>query len=268
MKRIVLFTDKLNSDALELLGKSLSENGCSLETGIPRDSYIEKKGDLVIVDSFVNYLHFKEKCLILINKPEDMDEFSGARYFVMEPEYAEFDYFEKIYKRLNNLPWDILTTERLLLRETVESDVDSFYEMYKDPDMTRYTEKLYDDPGEEKKYVAEYREKVYSTQGFGIWTVIEKKTGRIIGRAGLVSRAGFDRIELGFAIGKAYWNKGFGTEAVKGCIEYAKEHDLMPLQALVMEGNIASEKLLKKAGLYYKEPVNVNGVRYNKWITD
>ena len=268
MKRIVLFTDKLNNSALEMLKNSLSVKGCSLEWAIPRDSYVEKSGDLIIVDSLKDYLHFKGKCLILINQPEDMDEFSGARYFVMEPEYAEFEYFEKIYKRLNNLPWDILTTERLFLRETVESDVDSFYEMYKDPDMTRYTEKLYDDPDEEKKYVTEYREKVYGTQGFGIWTVTEKATGRIIGRCGLISRAGFDRIELGFAIDKRCWNKGYGTEAVKGCIEYAKENNLMPLQALVMEGNASSEKLLKKAGLHFMEPVNVNGVKYNKWVTD
>ncbi len=268
MKRIVLFTDELNTQALELLKENLEQNGCSLDAEESPDSYSVREGDLIITDSYKVYRHFNGRCLILIEKPEDMDAFSGAKYFVMDPEYAEFDYYEKIYRRLNNLPWDILETERLLLRETVESDVDTFYKIYKDPDMTRFTEKLYDDPEEEKKYVTEYREKVYGTQGFGIWTIIEKKTGDIIGRAGLVSRAGFDNIELGFAVDKGHWNMGYGTEAVKGCIEYAKAHDLMPLQALVINGNRASERLLEKAGLYFREKVNVSGTEYDRWITD
>ena len=228
------------------------------------------KSALYVTDS--EELHAKIKLqgydsLALVDSPEDMDRFKKTSYFVMNPYDSEFSYFDGVYKRFNNIPWTPFKTKRLLFRETIESDVDVFIEMYKDPDMTQYTESLYENPEEEKKYVREYREKVYKVQGFGVWTVIRRKDGKIIGRAGLTSREGFETYEVGFAIGTKYQNQGYAKEAVFGIIDFARKNKLGDLSALVMEGNVASKHVLKKTGFSYIGNACLGGKEYEKWRT-
>lgn len=203
--------------------------------------------------------------LVLIDKEEEMDSLPEGRFFVMDVFNAETDYFEKIYRRTKNIPWEVIKTKRLLLRETVEADVDVFYEMYKDPRMTLYMEDLYKDPDEERKYVTEYREHVYFVQGFGVWTVIRRKDKKIIGRAGLTMREGFDDIEIGFAIGTKYWGKGYAKEAISSILDYAKELGFEHVIALVMPGNKVSEHILTKFGFLMMEEVVISGTKYNAY---
>lgn len=226
------------------------------------------RGTLYVTDS--EELHAKIKkqgydALALIDSKEDTSRFKTASYFIMNPYDTEFSYFDGAHKRFNNIPWTPFKTKRLLFRETIESDVDTFYEMYKDPAMTKYTESLYEDPLEEKKYVREYIEKVYKVQGFGIWTVIRKKDGKIIGRAGLTAREGFETFEVGFAIGTKYQNKGYAKEAVNGIVKFASKNELGNLTALVMEGNLASKHVLAHSGFKYRENVKLNGTDYEVW---
>ena len=70
-------------------------------------------------------------------------------------------------------------------------DVEDFYRIYADPSITRFMEGLYPDVEQEKEYVREYIEKVYTFFEFGVWTVVEKESGSVIGRAGFSYREGF-----------------------------------------------------------------------------
>ena len=79
---------------------------------------------------------------------------------------------EKVYRRLKGLPWDILETKRCLIRETVPEDVDSFYEIYSDPAITKFMEDLYPEKEQEKAYIREYIEKIYTYYEFGVWTIV------------------------------------------------------------------------------------------------
>ena len=67
------------------------------------------------------------------------------------------DHLLKIHQRFNNIPWKILETERLLVRETTVDDIDRFYEIYDDPSTTMYIEPLFDDRNEEIEYTKNYR---------------------------------------------------------------------------------------------------------------
>ncbi len=188
-----------------------------------------------------------EDALIFIEKPEETSLFPGGEYFLMDPLDAEFDYFDKIWRRIRDIPWEILRTEHLIIRETVESDVDSFAAIYADPGMTDYTDPLYN-VDDEKKYVRDYRRRVYAVQGFGIWTVLSKETGEVIGRAGLTVRAGFDDIETGFVIGRKWQNKGYATEAVQAVTDIGHKMGFERVIALVMPGNAPSFRVLEKCG--------------------
>lgn len=202
--------------------------------------------------------------LVIIKDESDIDRFSGATYFCMDPQDNDPVYFERIWKRINKLPWIIARTERLIIRETIEEDVDSFYIMYKDHEMTRFTDKVYEYPEEEKKYVREYRDRVYSIYGYGIWTLLRKKDSAVIGRAGLVSRGEADEVEIGFAIGRDYQRKGYAREAVSKCIEIARELEFKKVNALVMPENIASSGLLKSLGFVMAGEEESGNARYIK----
>lgn len=205
------------------------------------------------------------EALVYAHCNDDLDMFPDSSYFVMDAEHTEFLYFKRVYERINNIPWEMVNTKRLLLRETTEEDVDEFVKLYSNPKMTEFIEKLYPDVEEEKKYAAEYREKVYAVQGFGIWTVVRKSDGKIIGRAGLTAREGFDELEIGFAIGVDYWNKGYGTEAVRGILDFAKKNNMGRINALVMQGNDTSKRLLAREGFSKISETNMNNVLYEVW---
>lgn len=215
------------------------------------------KETLLCTDALSLYKKVKAsgaEALIFAHTESDIDGFSEGKYFVLDAKNAEYDYFLKVYKRINNIPWEILRTKRLIIRETVEADVDEFAKIYSDPEITRYTDPLYPDVNEEKRYVTEYREKVYAVQGFGIWTVL-LKDGTVIGRAGLTVRSDFEDVETGFVIGTKWQSKGYGTEAVKAVTEYAFKLGFPKVNALVIPENIKSVRLLEKCGYTPKDKI-------------
>ena len=62
--------------------------------------------------------------------------------------------------------------------------------------------KEFADKDKETQYIQDYIKNVYEFYGFGMWTVVEKASGQVIGRAGVSYREGFSLPELGFMIGK------------------------------------------------------------------
>lgn len=169
------------------------------------------------------------------------------------------DYLKKIHERLEGLPWHILDTEHLSIREMTVSDVDTFYMIYDDEEVTKYVEPLFSNPLDEKIYTQNYIRDIYGYYGYGLWTVLDRKTGNIIGRAGISNRDGFDIPELGFVIAKDYRGHGLGYEVCRGILEYARnELDFDRIQALVLPNNEISINLLTKlnfsnTGLYHEE---------------
>ena len=165
-------------------------------------------------------------------------------------------YVERIYRRYRDIPWDILETERCFLRETVPDDVDAFYEIYGAPEMTRYTEDLYESKISERAYIREYIEKIYHYFEFGVWTVVLKETGEIIGRAGLNVREGYDMPELGYVIGRPWQGKGVATEVCRGILEYAASvFGFERIMTLIQAENEKSLHIAKRLGFRMQETV-------------
>ncbi|MDE7132899.1 MAG: GNAT family N-acetyltransferase, partial [Lachnospiraceae bacterium] len=147
-------------------------------------------------------------------------------------------------------------------------DVDSFYNIYAEPEITRYMEDLYEDRQEELAYVAEYREKMYGFYGYGMWTVLTKE-GTVVGRAGISWREGFDLPELGFVIGVPWQGQGYAYEVCRAILDYAKiELGFTQVQALVMEGNEKSAALCRKLGFQKGERVEEDGEQYDRYLAE
>ena len=202
----------------------------------------------------------------------DGDSFSEGVKYVLEGEGAfdpddfDDDYLEGIYRRLKKIPWDILETDRCVLRETSVADLDEFYEIYSDPEITQFLEGLME-RSEEEKYTENYRDLIYEIYGHGIWTVVLKETGEIIGRAGLDERAGFDMPELGFMIGKKWQRQGLALEVCREILKWAAENEIEEVMSLTESENEASVGLLGKLGFKRVEEVEISGTlldRYTK----
>lgn len=193
--------------------------------------------------------------------------FEGASYGVEDVEELPLRSYEEAYRRLAGLPWDILETERLKVRESTIADVDDFYRIYEEPSITYYMEGLYRDPLEEKAYMEAYIRQAYGFYGYGLWTVLRRSDGRVIGRAGINVREGYELPELGFVIAKDCQGKGYGMEVCGAILRYAKEElGFEKIQALVQENNQASVRLLTKLGFEYERDVTEEGRGYRLMI--
>lgn len=205
--------------------------------------------------------------LAFLHEGNSQEDFSGIRYAVEGFGDVEEKYFVKVYERLTGQPWHILDTGRCIIRETTEEDLDAFYGIYSEPAITRYMESLYEDREEEIRYIRDYREKIYAFYGFGMWTVVLKETGEVIGRAGLSMREGFEEPEMGFLIGVPWQGKGLAEEVCRGILDYGfSEWGFDTVQVLVEEANTASVSLCKKLGYTYAGKVFLDGREHVRMV--
>ncbi len=186
------------------------------------------------------------------------EKFDGLKFVFDEVDEVEADSFRKAWERLSGVPWTILHTKRLTVRETTLQDIDDFYRIYRDPSMTEYMEGLFEDPADERRYMEDYIRKIYGMLGFGVWTLVNRADNRVIGRAGYSIRGGFDNIELGFLIARPFQGHGYAYEACEAILRYGKQVLLLEcVQALVREGNAASVHLCEKLGFRHTGSVRI-----------
>lgn len=210
-----------------------------------------------------------EAVLIYLHPGNRDQDFSGFLFAVEDPEDLEPEYIERAYRRLKGLPWNILRTARCLIRETIPEDVESFYQIYSHPAITEYMEGLYPEVEEERQYVRDYIEKVYTFFGFGVWTVIERESGAVIGRAGFSYREGFDEPELGFIIGVPWQRRGYAEEVCRAVLAYGwSALEFRQVQALVEPENIPSVRLCEKLGFRKGEVVDVGKKEYYCFVVN
>ena len=182
------------------------------------------------------------------------EDFAGAAYLVEEPRYIDTDSFIKIYERLKGLPWTILETKRCIVRELEEADAPDVLALY-DEAALGFVESPARNADEEAGILAAYRQKVYGFFGYGTWAVIEKDSGRLIGRAGFEP---FERkngsMSFGYIFHPDFRGKGYAGEVCAALVEYGFEMlGFTAVEADTDQGNTASAKLLQRLGFV---PVN------------
>lgn len=234
------------------------------------DGILPKGNILLVTDCPEIAEHFAKNNMpvlgILIPQNENAP-FAGVRYLSEGWDDITPIYLERVYRRYRSLPWQILETERCILRETTEADVDAFYRIYAEPSVTAFMENLFSDREEELRYMADYREKVYALYGFGIWSIILKETDEIIGRAGLDMRRGFAEPELGFVIGVPWQRQGLAEEVCRAVLRYGEEElGFTKVQALTEQENTASLALLKKLGFVFDGEYQEMGKEYLRYL--
>lgn len=200
------------------------------------------------------------------NRDED---FSGVRYACENIGELDEDYLEKVYRRYAGIPWEILTTERCLVRETDVADLEQLYAIHAVPSITKYTEGLYPDRAQEEAYLEDYTKNMYYFYNYGVWTICDKATGHVIGRAGFSNREGYEDPELGFVIGVPWQRQGYATEVCRALLTYGREElGFSRVQMLVMPENQVSLHLAKRLGFREADRVRWDGIEYQRLVVE
>ena len=141
-----------------------------------------------------------------------------------------------------------IETERLLLRPLTLADAEDVFKWVGDPVVNRYMPyPLYKNVDQVKRWIAGIKDEDLEF-GFEL-----KETGRVIG-AGSV---GYDEeraaYELGYNLNRAYWGKGFATEASRAMLKWA--YDALGARDFVANhavANAASGNVIRKCGFQFE----------------
>lgn len=255
---------------LEILARRTSGSGFESEEGSLTCEKADRKGTLLITDSPQAAGHYLEDgwyVTILCHERNRQETFPATRYAIEDLFALEYRSFEEVYRRLAGLPWDILETERLWVRESTLSDVEDFYRIYQEPSITRYMENLFPEKEAEQAYMKAYIDQIYGFYGYGLWSVVLKESGQVIGRAGLSVREGYDVPELGFVIEAGQQGKGLASEVCTAILRYARQELAFDrVQALVREENLISKRLLARLGFLYEKKVQEKDGEYGLYL--
>lgn len=87
--------------------------------------------------------------------------------------------------------------------------------------------------------------------GYGPWVVRERESGAFVGRGGLAWArvAGRREVELPWAVTPAFQGRGYATEMALAAIDSAREAGLERVVSLTLPDNLASLRIMEKAGL-------------------
>ena len=162
-------------------------------------------------------------------------------------------------------------------------DVDSFVKIYQDPGITRYTDAFCIEPQKEREHVKQYIEKVYEFFGFGVWTVLWKETGEVIGRvgfeqpyAGEAGKAAGDGendgdddelLALGYMIARPWQGKGIAQEVCRAALDFAREElEVSKVQVVIDAENQPSLRLAERLGVREWRDVVAKGGKCRKGV--
>ena len=144
----------------------------------------------------------------------------------------------------------ILETERLYLREMNQSDYFSLCKILQDEDVMHAYEGVFND-SETQEWLDRQLQR-YENHGFGLWAVVPKGTDEMIGQCGLTMQEyeGKQVLEIGYLFQKAFWHKGYATEAANACKEYAFDKlNAEEVYSIIRDTNISSQNVAKRNGM-------------------
>lgn len=153
-----------------------------------------------------------------------------------------------------NKELNIIETERLKLRLVTPNDFPKVVEYCSDPELSKYMIYL-PYPYTLEDAISWYNNQQESLKKDTMYTYgIElKETGEFIGVISLSNNQRNNNGEIGYWLGKKYWNKGYMSEATKAIIEFAFQiKNMHKVYARCFSENIASAKVMQKNGLTFE----------------
>jgi RimJ/RimL family protein N-acetyltransferase len=143
-----------------------------------------------------------------------------------------------------------LTTERLALRRFTPADLDWLAALYGDEDVTQYLGGVKSRSQAAEMLNTRILQYYDEHPGLGIWMTVERATGERAGFHLLNHIRGESIIQVGYALAKSAWGKGYATEMAVAVLRYGFLDLKLPcIAGMTSLQNHASQRVLLKSGL-------------------
>ena len=140
-----------------------------------------------------------------------------------------------------------LETERLILRPPVAEDFDAWAAFMADAEAARFI-------GGQQPRSSAWRgfcsmAGAWAMFGFAMFSVVEKSSGRWVGRLGPWVPEGWPGTEVGWGIVREAWGKGYATEGATPAIDWAFDHlGWTEVIHCIDPQNVASQRVAERLG--------------------
>ena len=154
----------------------------------------------------------------------------------------------------------MLETGRLILRKMTMEDLDDLLHIFSDPKVMRSFGGVLFDRERMKQWLLRNLDH-QARYGYGLFSVILKANGELVGDCGLehTEVEGSPEVEIGYDFLSAYWGRGLATEAASAVRDYAFDQLGLPrVISLIRSDNLASIRVAQKTGMV-KEKECVRG---------
>jgi RimJ/RimL family protein N-acetyltransferase len=153
-----------------------------------------------------------------------------------------------------------LASRRLLMRMFRESDLDAYAAMCGDPDVMRYIGDGYPLTRAEAWRNMALVLGHWQLRGFGLWGVEERETGLMAGRVGCWQPEGWPGLEIGWALRREFWGRGYATEAALTVLADAfSRGGHARLISLIHPDNGRSIAVALRLGMHWEKHTEVMG---------
>lgn len=157
-----------------------------------------------------------------------------------------------------------LLTPRLRLRPFTREDAPDHLRLYRDPEVTRLLGggPLDEEQARQRSAAALTRvSRHWAEHGFGVWALVDKGTGRLVGQCGLLNLPESPDIEILYLLERACWGRGLATEAARAVLAHAFEHLRLPrVVAVTRPEHAASRRIMEKLGMTQEADREVFGI--------
>jgi [ribosomal protein S5]-alanine N-acetyltransferase len=154
---------------------------------------------------------------------------------------------------MKNRSFPTIETERLHLFEISKRHIPAMYQLFTDPEVTKFYHVLPVKNLNDMAVIIQMLKSKYEKAEAVRWGISLKNSDHLIGTIGFNNYSKGHRAAVAYALMPGYWRQGYMTEAISAVLEFGfRKLNLIRIEAEVMPGNDASEKLLQKNGFRFE----------------
>ena len=162
----------------------------------------------------------------------------------------------------------LLTTERLILRDFVQSDCEAVLAYQQDPLYLRYNEWTSRTAEDVRQFVQVFLDHQKQVPRIKFqFAVTLKPTGQLIGNCGVRrDSAQAQEADMGYELDPRHWGRGYATEAARTVMDFGfSQMNLRRISAWCVADNVGSARVLEKLGMQRMGRVREHQYFKGKW---
>ncbi len=154
-------------------------------------------------------------------------------------------------------------TDRLILRELEPGDTDAMFDFIGDPEAMRYFPSV--GTREDAAAFIERNRQRYRIFGYGLWAVVLRESGEVLGDCGPTWHEIQDelQLEVGYHFRRKFWGHGYASEAARAVVRWCFENvQVEHLISLIRPENLPSRRVAERNGMLPRASVRWHGFEH------